>query len=312
MKEIWNVRSFYRRLFYSETAVVKLLAQGDIMFYGPLVFKFFDKTMEGHAWDISDPLDICVHVQALDKIIDFMSQEAFMFNSYTTISFRETVNRELANTKSWKLKSSGERNASQEDHSAWGPYEFGRLVHRHRYQRARIHVVRCEPYQHVLSLHSTWNRAVSIFPRSTFMARVSFIASQEEVRRDKTTRTFNKWFSAYAKMHKISFVGLDHRRYEDVEIGKRYIGDQRCWIIPYVDGGTLRLPQRRQTLTFNQAAEADGDLISNELSLSGPHFEVLDWTSSTTRAGSYVRIAEPEIWSHWSNIRFSTYHEQDN
>ena len=126
------------------------------MLYGPLVLRFFDKTLHPYAWtDFSDPLDICVHIQSLDKLIEFIRDEGFFFNSHTTTSFRETVNRELANTKPWKLKSSGERNASQADHSAWGPFTFGRLIHRHWYQRVNVHVVRCEPYQHVLSLHSS-------------------------------------------------------------------------------------------------------------------------------------------------------------
>ncbi|PPR04179.1 hypothetical protein CVT26_003819 [Gymnopilus dilepis] len=331
MNEIWNLRTFYRQVFYDEAGAAELLASGDVMLYGPLVFRFFDKTMVAHVWDAAEALDVCVHVQALDKLVDFMSREGFFFNSHETVSFIGAINKELANIRPWKLKSSGERNASQKDRSAWGPYNFGRLIQRNWYQRVRIHVVRCEPYQHILSLHSTalmhfiaWNRAISIFPRSTFTSRVSFVASQEEVREDKTGRSFQKWFFAYAKTHKIRLVGLDHRRYERAELGKRYIGDQRSWIIPYVGKGDDAIPKTH--------------------TLHGPHFEVLDWTSSTTRADSYIRIGEPEIWrsvqihraaftlaliefnsfsnafrslrraatSHWSRIRFSTYHEQNN
>ncbi|PPR00615.1 hypothetical protein CVT26_012199 [Gymnopilus dilepis] len=259
MKETWNLSKFYRGFFCRMDAAIDLFSNGDAIIYGPRVMKFFDKALSSYIMDDSDPLDVCIHVQSIEKLIDLLDDEGYLFRSYNTTSFRQTINNELANTAPWKLKSSGERNTREEDHSAWGPYVFLRMIHRHWCHEVRVHVVRCEPYQHILSLHSTglmqfiaWNRAISLFPRNTFIHRVSLVSSQEEVIRAKFSNEYKKWFDGYAAKTGVKIVGLDHKQHDRREYGKRFIGDSRCWTILYEGEGTIIIDRNITRLTVTR------------------------------------------------------------
>ncbi|PPQ74445.1 hypothetical protein CVT26_001426 [Gymnopilus dilepis] len=175
-----------------------------------------------------------------------------------------------------------------------------------------------------------WNRAISLFPRSTFMNRVSFVASQEEVHGDTSGRLFQKWFFAYAKMRKIRLVGLDHRRYEFAELGKRYIGDRRCWIIPYIGEGTPPYLRRScfkiQHFAWSPFRGIRLDVIHDTSRLVHSYRRTRGVEVSADPLSSLLSFALIEIdsifngfrsigrttHSHWSSIRFSTYHEHNN
>ncbi|PPQ66504.1 hypothetical protein CVT26_011192 [Gymnopilus dilepis] len=156
-KRLQHITEYFIRhtyLFYNQTVVSALIQNGDVIMHGPLVFRFFDRTLQRYAWT-SEPLDICVNMQSLEKVLDFLDQEAFMFHSYDCSAFRETIVRDLKCTEPWKNGPADNMDGDVINLSYLGPYTFGRLIGRHWYQRIRLQVVRCEPYQYVLSLRTS-------------------------------------------------------------------------------------------------------------------------------------------------------------
>ncbi|PPQ79930.1 hypothetical protein CVT26_004159 [Gymnopilus dilepis] len=277
----WGVTGFLCRFMASVEEFQEFINLDNAVVFGPAVSSFFHRSSERH-----NTLDICIHVRSTENLASLLQTERYIFlpEPAGADSFEESVVQRLLHTPESQLKSSGERNSSEKDRSSWGPFEF---VKRHPYRKLRVHVVRCEPYRHILALHSTammnfigWNCAISLFPRSTFGSRRSFVARQDNVPSDGLSTGFKVWFDKFARKNDIAVIDLTHKRYYGVETGARYIGDALSWVIP--DG----YPDLQSVFH-----------VSN-----GPSFEVLDWTSGTTRADSYLRIGEPGVWSHQLHI----------
>ncbi|PPQ96725.1 hypothetical protein CVT26_010278 [Gymnopilus dilepis] len=231
----WSVDKFVRRyLTRSEEALDSFEREGALLF-GPAVCGFFYRSM-----DLTCALDVCIHVRSTQLFARTMVSEGYRFTRISggRETFEETVMQRLHDTQEIKLKSSGERNSREVDRRAWGPFEFvrGRFQ---SFRRIRVHVVRCEPFRHILTLHSTglmniigWNSAISLFPKSTFTYRRSFISRQECVFSDKFERSIKKWYDGYAAKKLVKIIGMSRRRYRSAEIGPRFVGDSLCWIIP--------------------------------------------------------------------------------
>ncbi|KAF8901222.1 hypothetical protein CPB84DRAFT_1846974 [Gymnopilus junonius] len=71
--------------------------------------------------------------------------------------------------------------------------------------------------------------------------------------------------------------------------------------------------ERKLVRLREEKLKSSGDRNSNPdaaLHISdGPSFDVLDWSSGTTRPESFLRISEPEVWRQWSDMRLSQYFE---
>ncbi|PPQ81550.1 hypothetical protein CVT26_013805 [Gymnopilus dilepis] len=256
----WDVLGFLSRFFVEEDEALALFNAENAILFGPAVIKFFDRVKDTHF-----ALDLCVNVETLDRILPFLESEGFRYISSQSkgATVRADIDGEIARTPVGKLRSSGERNMSERDRSAWGPYDFVRDL-RHIFRRVRLHVVRRSYEFHWMGLRDI---AVSEqqFVSSTLL-RVS---------------TGIDWFEVYAASMGIHVVKFGYKIYDGVEIGDRYIGDGLCWIIP----DKYRDPEAMIRIS------------------SGPYFEVLDWLSGTTRADSYLRIGEPGVWSQWRDLR---------
>lgn len=140
----------------------------------------------------------------------------------------------------------------------------------------------------------TSTHAVSIFPKSTFLNRKSFVACQEKTRQSSACIKYdNRWLHKYCGDHgPMTVVGTSVHVDEDAEIGCRWIGDQRCWVIPTI----LALGKPNRYVQHNRPKYIAGDPLQQCPELEGPTFEVLDWRKGITRHGSYMRIGEPYIW----------------
>ncbi|PPQ97597.1 hypothetical protein CVT26_002396 [Gymnopilus dilepis] len=272
----WNVKAFIGHYFRNQDDLINLLVVERLVIFGPAVFSFFDR-LPFQIW----PLDICISVTSMDNFLRLLQNEGYNYvdGPPGVPSFETAVIGELIRTPLIKLKSNGERNSSEADRSAWGPYVFSK--DKSHGLRIKVYVVRCEPYQHVLSLRATGmmniimcDYAVSLFPRSTFLHRYSFISRQEDAPSYFPLRNEHYWLEQHRKIFNVSTIGLTHKPFEDVEIGRRAFGDKLSWTIPMLQPGP------------NEFTAQHG----------GPCFEVLDWTSDTTRVDSFLRIGEPEVW----------------
>ncbi|KDR72122.1 hypothetical protein GALMADRAFT_213553 [Galerina marginata CBS 339.88] len=187
-------------------------------------------------------VDLCIRVDSVPRTSRFLGKDGFVFMKRPNDpkSFEEAVCLRLAKTIDRKLKSSGDRNSSQSDRSSW-IFEFSRIdtdLFCDLRRWLRIHVVRCEPYQHILSLHSsglmnfmTWKQAVSLFPRSTFALRRSFVSRQEFLQSDQLLSSHKRWLERYAKKEGIKIIGITDKLFPKVEVGSRFIGDKFSWVM---------------------------------------------------------------------------------
>ncbi|PPQ76657.1 hypothetical protein CVT26_013947 [Gymnopilus dilepis] len=277
----WNVKALIGRFTQHPSALLKLLNEGDGIIFGPAVTKFFDRTLNHPSI-----IDICLHGRLLENLLTFLEEEGYSYAGWNkrAINLEHYLWSKYAGTPTHELVSSGERNHDEAHRSAWGPYEFSRHA-REETRRINLHIVRCEPYRHLLSMHSTglmnmiaWNRAIALFPTSTFIYRRSFVSAQDSVPAKQHNSDYKIWFDSYATTRKINIVGLTHKVYNHVEIGQRFVGDHHCWIIPFFKDD--------ETPSIRRKAEG----------LDGLAFEALDWRSGSTRTDSYLRLGEPRIW----------------
>ncbi|PPQ97070.1 hypothetical protein CVT26_001252 [Gymnopilus dilepis] len=292
----WSIKAFIGGFVRHPLSMLELLNDGDGIIFGPAVTKFFDRTLTRPS-----TIDICVHGRLLEQLLSLLEEEGYSYAGWDrrTINLEHYLWSKYAGTPTYDLRSSGERNHDEAHRSAWGPYEFARYSSEGT-NRIKLHVVRCEPYRHILSLHSTglmnmisWNRAISLFPISTFVYRRSFISAQDAIPAKQHTSDYKIWFDKYAASYNIDIIGFTHKVYNNVETGQRFVGDHFCWIIPYPTDDEYQ-NMHQQFKEFN-----------------GLSFEAIDWRSGATRPESYLRIGEPRIWSRWGELRDIQIHHQE-
>ncbi|PPR04171.1 hypothetical protein CVT26_003811, partial [Gymnopilus dilepis] len=276
----WKVIDLLNRFFADTQGLLDFMEDENAILFGSAVFRFLDRTF-GQKCTL---LDVCIHAESSERMNHIMELEGFKFKSSARSAkkFLTAVKNEIYSTPPHKLKSSGERNSSESDRSPWGPYDFRGVGQKHKL-RIRIHVVRCDPYRHIMTLKSSalmnyisWNCVVSLFPNSAFIRRRSFVSRQEDLSWRRSPKGFHAWFDNYAKKNDFSVIGITHRQYKEVETGERHVGDKFCWIIPVI-----------QTVPS-----------TSKQPVKGPSFEVLDYISGTTRVDSYMRIGEPDLWRY--------------
>ena len=73
---------------------------------------------------------------------------------------------------------------------------------------------------------------VSLFPKSTFILKRSFISRQDDARHSFQFHNEHFWLEYSKGTFNVETIGLTHKPYENVEIGRRFVGDAQCWIIP--------------------------------------------------------------------------------
>jgi hypothetical protein len=84
--------------------------------------------------------------------------------------------------------------------------------------------------------------------------------------------------------------------FSEVRNGSRSIGDQDCWVIPSTRRGALYTRDYREGINIDP--RPDPLYPPNEDLLTGPCFEVLDYTWGVARPSCYLRIGEPFIWRY--------------
>ncbi|PPQ85485.1 hypothetical protein CVT26_015256 [Gymnopilus dilepis] len=239
----WNIEGFVGTSFPKPSTLLNLLDKEGGVIFGPAVFRFFDRTLT-----CPTSLDICIHGRTLRKLLHLMNEEGYKLVGHKgrTSTPEHDILEKYSRMHAYDLRSSGERNQSEAHRAAWGPYEFTKDS-QNKYGRIRLHIVRCEPYRHILSFYSTglmnmiaWKQAISLFPKSTFAYRRSFVSAQDALIAKQNYSQYKTWFDDYAKTVGIRIIGLTHRRYSHVETGTRFVSDDACWIIPmHTESGTL-------------------------------------------------------------------------
>ncbi|KAJ7773130.1 hypothetical protein B0H16DRAFT_1305173 [Mycena metata] len=278
---VWNVSKFLSRWFFHPDKALATLHSSPAIACGPSVLQFFDRSARGAA-----RLDICVGYEGISEIGKFLDEEGYFFRPGPlpgTKNFASATMVEATRLPEARLKVYGDRSFTQEEHAGHA-FKFVRFERRRPSRVIVVHLVRCELHRYVLSMHSTalmnficGTHAVSLFGRSAFIRRKTFVACQERLPiSDESIRTEMEWIEDYAGgPGPFRVLGAVVEVDVDAEVGSRRVGDSRCWTLPSIP--------------------TDGPFDTNSR-INGPAFDALDWKSGTTRHGSYMRIGEPFVW----------------
>ena len=143
----------------------------------------------------------------------------------------------------------------------------------------------------------TAHHAVSIFPRSTFIDKVTYTS------RDATDDQRRVWFKTYDELglkvvtpYRSSTAPNRH----EIAFWERAVGDRHTWVIPfcnYSKCGAQPIQIRVIQLTpFAYYADEPGVKIHAEVRLSKVSFEVLSYHYGVAANGAYLRIAPPLVY----------------
>ncbi|KAJ7739540.1 hypothetical protein B0H16DRAFT_1269116, partial [Mycena metata] len=278
---VWGVRRFLSKWFTRPLSALNALDAGPAIICGPGVLQFFDRSSASTM-----RLDVCVGFSGLAEVGRFLASEGYQFRSGPSTSrvrdFALLSILESVYFPERQLDVSGDRSMTQDDHGG-RRFRFIKASRAAPLRVVLVHLVRCELHRFVFSTHSTSlvnfitsTHAVSVFPRSTFLKRKSFVGSQERTSRvDPVTKAEGAWLQRYrADLGGLQVIGSAINVDGDAEIGLRWVGDAQCWILP---------------------VQPDDNPLQISRPSSGPAFEVLDWTAGVTRHGSYLRIGEPFV-----------------
>ncbi|KAJ7725027.1 hypothetical protein B0H16DRAFT_1472007 [Mycena metata] len=251
---VWDVRKYLRGWFSDSDDALGLLANGRGLFCGPGVLQYFDRSRTD-----ATRLDLCVGYGGLVSAGRFLAAEGYRFRPGTTLKIRDfdlVAVLEAAHFPEGRLNVDGDRSSTQEEHRS-RTFRFVKTFRRLPLRVVVVHLVRCELHRFIFSMHS-------MFARSAFERRKSFVACQEWTRdSDDLIKMESDWLKLYSgPLGAIAVVGGVTNVDSDAEVGERRIGDERCWSIPCI---------------------LSEDPMPVVQELSGPAFEVLDWTSGVTR-----------------------------
>ncbi|KAJ3494879.1 hypothetical protein NLJ89_g10719 [Agrocybe chaxingu] len=156
-----------------------------------------------------------------------------------------------------------------------------RTDHTVRKMQVQMIIVDIEPIHHILfEYHSTAlmnfitsREAVCLFPRSTLVDRISYIAHSE----GNSLLAPKGWVKKYSARGYQVVGRRQHGHVPEPVYGKRFVTDELCW-----------------TVHFNLNV-VKGRGIYRKLDLTVP-FEVLHPDSGTVSGSAFLRVAEPLVW----------------
>ncbi|KAJ7730776.1 hypothetical protein B0H16DRAFT_1733628 [Mycena metata] len=240
--KVWSVPHFLGRWFPSPDAALRLLGTAPAIVCGASVMQFFDR-----AYMEETRLDICVDFGGLLEVGQFLLSQGYQFKPGPSAPIKDFELAALVEVShfSAQRRMTADRSFSQQHHDS-RILKFSRTLIFDDSGVSRtlivlVHLVRCELHRFVFAMHSTalmnyidGEHAVSVFARSAFVVRRSFIACQEAVPGSDAAMTeYSEWLSQYHDRYApMEIIGTSAQVYPEAECGRRWIGDTRCWIIP--------------------------------------------------------------------------------
>lgn len=120
----------------------------------------------------------------------------------------------------------------------------------------------------------TATMAVSLFPRTTFVDRVSYTCGRD------VTRMYAHWFACSADPPIVLSDGREEELPSTVCSQRRQVADRSSWIVRFLEHGVLRDGSRG-------GGSVDQDYIE------GVKFDILDWTARNVNHHFCISIMEP-------------------
>ncbi|KAF6742986.1 hypothetical protein DFP72DRAFT_859644 [Ephemerocybe angulata] len=304
-RRTWDFEQFVN-LFVPRAATLLALIDGrNAMIYGIAVLRFLLRCPSTR-----NPLDICTTLSRYHQLNRVLEDDGFKLihpHSMPGQSMQDTIGNILQRVgiahTAWTLAE--DRSSVPEEHIGY-KFQYRRKC-KGEYIVVNLHLIRCEPYRHVLggcitplTCYMTGLEAGSPFARTTFRYQLGF-ALRNHTFRDIGQATV---YEVHAPDHTHRFETVLGPPYAfnthvTAETGCRRFGDDRCWTIPRQEyGGT--------------AYEATHpDPMHTPTPRKGQVFEVLDWNMVSDRKGTYLSIGEPFVWRYYFAKRFDSADQED-
>ena len=153
--ETWDAKRFLASRFSTVEALFRVMSETNSIIYGPEVLSFLDRSAAKQT-----PLDLCVRYEWVATLVKFLKTQNYTFSGIDNTKYLlwiEGLAVETRKIPKEKVRSSGERNSSQTDLDSIA-LQFIRRSARSRQQSKvslNVHVVRCDPYRHVLATYGS-------------------------------------------------------------------------------------------------------------------------------------------------------------
>jgi len=152
--ENWNIKTFFHQYMCNYPPFCTLMGIHAALAFGPAVVHFFNRSTS-----TSYPLDICVGFGGIESLGFALVERGYVYDPrpHDPRTFREAIHRYICGFTIPKLVVLGEKNPSPVDRQS-EEFVFRRMVHSGSaifVQAIVLHLVRCTPYEHILSLSSS-------------------------------------------------------------------------------------------------------------------------------------------------------------
>lgn len=289
----WDIHAFLERYVDRPYPLLCALHPDSALIYGEAVLGFF---MRGST--PSPDLDICTTLPRFSRICEILETNGYRLSKamaqYRSSEFsiqselENIVERSLTTSpKRWSL--AGDLSSEPNQHIGF-KFPFRKTCSGARRKRINLHLIRCEPYRHVLAVahtaftcHISFDTAVFPFANSAVTHGESYaLPNYLILNKDRprtTTGTVKVTGSNLSR--EISILHgppYGFKRSPYPELGHRYLGDESCWMITRRPNGIT-------------------DPMTPPPRHNGPRFEAVDWLTFRDTVGSYMRIGEPFVLS---------------
>ncbi|KAF6741726.1 hypothetical protein DFP72DRAFT_861615 [Ephemerocybe angulata] len=295
-RSAWNMPKFAALYVKHPLALLSMMDEKTALIYGEAVFRFF---LQCPSRDC--PLDICTTLARFYQLQRFLQTQGYDLvtryprvsptrRAWMQVSMNERVGNIIyqagATQDSWS--SSADQSWSSEEHLGY-KFKFTRPSSSGGPRTINLHLIRCEPYRHVLaaSLYRvliettptatltcfmSGDRCVAPFANSAFRRKLAFTLRNRRLFTKDLHETTQVIEGDGRRLRFDIAAGrpLAYRAYQDAEIGSRFWGDNSCWVIS-------RLRE---------------DPLGPKSAYKGPSFEVLDWRMLHDEEGTYLVIVQ--------------------
>ncbi|KAF6750736.1 hypothetical protein DFP72DRAFT_851537 [Ephemerocybe angulata] len=282
-RRTWNFEEFLRLYFRRPATLLAMVDGKNAMIYGGAVLRFFLRCSTANC-----PIDICTTLSRYHQFTRFLQDDGFRLCRSQAAPWSgvgETIGSLLqrvgATHETWAL--TADNSWAAEDHIR---YKF-QYKRKHLGMRitVNLHLIRCEPYRHVLggpitplTCSMTGHEAFAPFARSTFRLGLAFTLRNLHL----LEPLLGEHYVVQGSLTDIEFEVIRgppsaFHTYFSAETGARHLGDQYSWVIP----------------------RSTQEPMSPVVRMHGPSFEVLDWNMIKDDKGTYMSIGEPFVWRYY-------------
>jgi len=153
--ETWDAKRFLASRFSSMEDLFQVMSATKSIMYGPEVLRFLDRSTTTPT-----PVDLCVRYEGVATLVKFLKTQNYKFSGIDNTKYALWIEGLTFVSRKFpkeKVRSSGERNSNQTDLDSIA-LQFVRISTRSRrpYKVSlNVHVVRCDPYRHVLATYGS-------------------------------------------------------------------------------------------------------------------------------------------------------------